>query len=277
MPDRLPQPFERAYRVVAASFVVAILWDFRFWIETYRSHVTWGLLDSFFPQWMQLPRVYGFLFLLLTVLSSVAVVWPNRNVVLGHSIVTPAIALALLISPFMFARQLLVFILWGSVWLIWVSFCVGRKDFARSKRIGGLLPLVIVSFVFLGGFVGKLTADYWSGEAMYHLFFAIQDDAKFATLRETLLPMELSRVATWYSRVAILGEMCIAGAMLLPLRMGLPLALLMVIGMWIVSPVGIINALAAAVGLLFAGVLVALVPDRAPPTEGAEVVQLPAA
>jgi len=33
-----------------------------------------------------------------------------------------------------------------------------------------------------------------------------------------------------------------------------------VIGMWILSPVGIINALAAAIGLLLAGVLVALLP-----------------
>jgi hypothetical protein len=174
MPNRLPLQFERAYRVVAVSFVIAIAWDSRFWLQTYRSHATW--------------------------------------------------------------------------------------------RIGGLLPLVLVSFVFLGGSVGKLTEDYWSGDAMYHLFFAIQNDAKFATLRETLHAGELSRVATWYSRVAILGEICIAGAMLLPLRIGLPVALLMVIGMWIVSPMGIINALAAAIGLLFAGVLVALVPHGKMPS-----------
>jgi hypothetical protein len=266
MPNRLPPQFERAYRVVAASFVIAITWDSSFWLQTYRSHATWRINDTFFPSWMQLPHVYGFLFALLTLLSTVAALWPTRRVIQVHAVATPAIALVLLISPFMFARQLLVFILWGSIWLVWVSFCVGGEELARSKRIGGLLPLVLVSFVFLGGSVGKLTEDYWSGDAMYHLFFAIQNDAKFATLRETLHAGELSRVATWYSRVAILGEICIAGAMLLPLRIGLPVALLMVIGMWIVSPMGIINALAAAIGLLFAGVLVALVPHGKMPS-----------
>ena len=53
---------------------------------------------------------------------------------------------------------------------------------------------------------------------------------------------------------------------MLPLRIGLPVALLMVIGMWIVSPMGFINALAAAIGLLFAGVLVALVPHGKMPS-----------
>lgn len=261
-PSRLPKRFEAAYRVVAASFVIAIVWDSGFWLQTYRSHARWGILDTFFPRWMQLPHACGVLFLLLTLLSSVAAVWPTRKVVQVHAVATLAIALVLLISPFMFARQLLVFMVWGSIWLTWVAFYVRGKDFARSKRIGGLLPLVLVSFVFLGAAVGKLTAGYWSGQAMFHLFFVIQDDAKFALLREALSVGELSRVATWYSRAAILGEICIAASVLLPLRMGLPFALLMVTGMWIVSPMGIINALAAAIGLLFAGVLVALVPDR---------------
>ena len=104
---------------------------------------------------------------------------------------------------------------WVALWMSWYAF--------RRPRTAGDWALVppfvarcLISLVFLGGLVGKLTPEYWSGEA----FFAIYDRpyGVFALARAYVTPSALPALAQVYSIGAIAMEGAAAASFLLPSR-----------------------------------------------------------
>lgn len=65
---------------------------------------------------------------------------------------------------------------------------------------------------------------------------------------------ELAGLSTLYSRLAIVTETFLATVWLLPAKIGLPVALLALLGMWLLSPTGIIDAIGPLIGLLLGGI-----------------------
>lgn len=61
---------------------------------------------------------------------------------------------------------------WVALWLVWYAFHLHDHDHIR--RHAPLLVKCMVAMIFLGGTVGKLTPEYWSGEAFYNLIIHFQ-------------------------------------------------------------------------------------------------------
>lgn len=61
---------------------------------------------------------------------------------------------------------------WVALWLVWYAFHL--HDHAHIRRHAPFLVQCMVAMIFLGGTVGKLTPEYWSGEAFYNLIIHFQ-------------------------------------------------------------------------------------------------------
>lgn len=56
---------------------------------------------------------------------------------------------------------------WAALWLVWYTFHMDDKQHIRVHA--PFLVKCIIALLFLGGTAGKLTPEYWSGEAFYNL------------------------------------------------------------------------------------------------------------
>jgi hypothetical protein len=61
---------------------------------------------------------------------------------------------------------------WVALWLVWYAFHM--HDSAHIVRHAPFLAQCLIAMIFLGGTVGKLTPEYWSGEAFYNLIIRFQ-------------------------------------------------------------------------------------------------------
>ena len=72
--------------------------------------------------------------------------------------------------------------------------------------------------ILLGGAVGKWTAEYWSGEVFYDIYFRDRDFWVFNLIRENFEAETTREIATWYSRnIIVIETVAGLGLWLLPL------------------------------------------------------------
>jgi len=56
---------------------------------------------------------------------------------------------------------------WVALWLAWYAFHIDDRHHIQTHA--PFMAKCIIALLFLGGTVGKLTPEYWSGEAFYNL------------------------------------------------------------------------------------------------------------
>lgn len=104
---------------------------------------------------------------------------------------------------------------WAALWMSWYAFRRPRTD-GDWTLVPPFVARCVISLVFLGGLVGKLTPEYWSGEA----FFDIYDRpyGVFGLARAYMPASALPALAQVYSIGAIAMEGTAAASFLLPSR-----------------------------------------------------------
>src|SRR6185503_4632324 len=66
---------------------------------------------------------------------------------------------------------------WVSLWILWMVEAM-RKGHRHLIQHACLLAQLIVALIFLGGWVGKLTSEYLTGDVIYYIFY-VQTTASF--------------------------------------------------------------------------------------------------
>jgi hypothetical protein len=143
---------------------------------------------------------------------------------------------------------------WVALWLLlwgWTTPSVNPGNWQLPARLG----VGVVGMMFLGGFVGKLTPDYLTGQAFYSLYFMKKNYFIYNWCREHLSPETVRHVATWFSHAAMLGELSLAVFFWLPFRFYCLLSLGVMLGMVIISTPLLFSVMAAPCGLMLAVVL----------------------
>lgn len=141
--------------------------------------------------------------------------------------------------------------LWVGLWALWFSTRVRgpREGFATLCR--GCAHLV-VALLFLGALLGKSTNGYWSGEVFHGLYFAHEPGFPYPFLRARFSPIEVREIATWFSRVVLVGEASLVLAPLAAPRAVLPLYVVTMLTMMLARNVHLFSVLGAPLGLLVA-------------------------
>ena len=85
---------------------------------------------------------------------------------------------------------------WVSLWLTWFSCHRQEEHWPHACT----LALALVSVIFLGGFIGKCSADWWSGKVLYGIIQSFFNHWPFEWLKNNTTFEELetiSKVMSW--------------------------------------------------------------------------------
>lgn len=126
-------------------------------------------------------------------------------------------AALLLLHVSTFGDASFVTALWAGVWLLWASVI----SEAEAARWGPRLAQAVISLIFLGGALGKLTPEYIDGTVIYETAFIGNGSFLYQWMRAELTPDQLRAVATGFSRIVIASELALATSVLWPSRVAL--------------------------------------------------------
>ena len=140
---------------------------------------------------------------------------------------------------------------WSALWLFWWAGRVGEER-PGAERHAIALGQGMVGLCFLGGFVGKLTPEYWSGEALYHLYVMQKPYFPFDWMRECWAESESRAAAAWLARAVIVTEGLLSTLILWPTRWALVATLGVMGGMTLMAHIQILSVLAPLLGVMLA-------------------------
>lgn len=135
---------------------------------------------------------------------------------------------------------------WAGLWLLWFVFHQKNLSHAKTLAVG------VVSIIFWGGFVGKLTPEYWNGQVMTQI---LQDSGDKQLLGQILFPVTPETRETfmlWFSRFSIVTEAVLACSFLWPVRLAFILLCGSLVGFCLFSSWKILSVLSCLVGLMLA-------------------------
>ena len=141
---------------------------------------------------------------------------------------------------------------WAALWILWLATRNPERPQGMLKH-GPILAQAVVSLMFLGGAVGKLTADYWQGTALYHIYFLQKNNFIYPWLRETLSAADLQTLALWFSRCVIVAEFAVAALILCASRKTLLLSAAVMIAVAAISTSFLFSVMGSLIGVAWAG------------------------
>lgn len=244
---------ERIFRIVAAAWLVGWFWKAWFFVGYYFGE-TWThpLHYSGLPRAFVHPAVAAIAWV-SPLLVVVAIVMPRFMRIASWLMVGAALIACVHLETFSDATFVTSF--WVALWLAWFTANAHRTDDAFYLHARTLAQCTL-GLVFLGGAVGKLTSEYWNGEAFYQLYFVQKPGWPYAWLRETYAADTLRVIATWFSRGVIMAELALALSPLAPYRWVAICGTIAMVGMVVISTFYLLSVMACLIGLLLALLLI---------------------
>jgi hypothetical protein len=239
-------------RVVAASIVISLVWKWQIFVTAVAIYTTLPLHDDFFPRWLQSTTLVIVCY--CTALGSVVTLMASSN---RQSLIAAASVAAICLGILCIHQQsyndvTFLTCFWTVLWCLWFIRQLGQPAAYLMPR-ATFLAHSILSVIFLGGTVGKLTAGYWSGEVLYAIYFEGRDHWLFNYLRGNFTTETLEQIACWYSRLIILVEGTCSCLWLMPPRLASLLAIVVLCNIALMSNPQLFSVLTCLIGLGLVG------------------------
>lgn len=251
----LPAVNVRVFRIVAAAWLVGWFWKAWFFVGYYFDEI-WAYRIHYagLPRVLVHPAVAAVTWA-APVLVIAALVVPRAWTVRAAAVLMTVAAFVACLHFETFNDATFVTSFWVALWLLWFTANAARTD-ASLYLHARVLAQCVLALVFLGGFVGKLTGAYTTGEAFYHLYFLQKTSWPYPWLRDMLSLDTLRWFATWFSRLVILGELALALNVLAPFRIAAIGGIAVMASMVVISTWYLLSVMAALSGLMLALLLV---------------------
>lgn len=240
-----------ALRIVAVALLISLLWKFRAFglaIEIYQSL---PMQDSFFPSFLQSTNVM----IAAYFVSLIAVGYLLLSTQPGKMVFASVVALAglgiLCLHQQSYNDVTFLTCWWTVIWCLWFVRQLGQPAKPLMVR-AAFLAHAILSVIFLGGTVGKLTSGYWSGEVFYGIYFEGRDYWLFNLLRQFFDDQQLTIISCWYSRLVIIMEAVCSMLWLMPSRIASLVAILVLSNIALMSNTLLFSVLTCLIGLALA-------------------------
>ena len=207
------------HRIVQIGLFVGLIWKWSFFVEADEIYRTIPVNDPFFPKFFESIWTLRIAYLgsLAAICGSFFFANYALRRLLGFSTVAGLTILCLHQGSYNDATFTTSW--WTSLWSLWFVKYVHLDCRESDLRRPAFLSRVIISMILLGGAVGKWTAEYWSGEVLYQIYFVEREFWVFNLLRDNFDAESLQAIATWYSRkVVVVETVCGLGLWLLPPR-----------------------------------------------------------
>lgn len=205
-PGDAPHDRQRmAFRIVQLGTLLALLCKLPFFIDGAKAYLALPIYQPFFPSPLRLAGVVIAAYLVVCV-SLVFNLLCRSDRVRAISAWVPLAGLTILfIHQGSYNDMTFTTAWWTALWSAWFAGRIDANDHQLMVR-GARLSRTILSVILLGGAVGKWTAEYWSGQVLYEIYFVDRDFWIYNLLRDHFTPATVRDIATWYSRHVILVE-----------------------------------------------------------------------
>ena len=220
-----------------------------FFLYLFHEIVTVPISNSFFPAVFSNSLVAQFAYV-LPLLTIFAIFQPHKGYFCLSSCLMIFSSAILCWHEDTYNDATFVTSFWVALWLLWVSINLDRRDreFRGHARV---LAVSILSIVFMGGVVGKLTPEYWNGEIVYHIFFVQDNHSPIIGLKRILSLEQLRSLSVVISRLIIGVEVFFSFSLFLPFRLFRFWAPLLMGGITLFSTWRILSVLSCLIGMIW--------------------------
>lgn len=254
------RPINRAFvahRVVQLGIFLTLVWKWTFFVAASKFYAAIPLQDSFFPAWLQSVVTVRIAFLAAIASVVINLVARKQRLRLACSAVALISTTVLCVHQASYNDMTFVTAWWACLWSMWFVHHLNDADQSRTLQRAAFLSRLIISVILLGGASGKWTAEYWSGEVFYDIYFVDRNYWVFNWLRSYFDPEQLRSIAMWYSRKVVVVE-TVAGLGLwaLPPRIAAAASMTLLASIALLSNFLLFSVLFALIGLGSVGLLV---------------------
>ena len=215
------------FRVVTFGLLASLLWRVNYFYLASQAYFSMPIEDTFFPYLLRIAPVSFAAYLTAVTCLILNFVTRQRTRLRVQTVITWLSISVLCLHQHSFNDMIFHATWWTSVWSVWMVWQITKPTCDSLLERAAFLSHVILSIIFLGAGIGKVTGGYWSGEVLYQIFFADRDYWFFNLLREWLDEPSLREFARWYSRLVVVSEVGCCTLWLLPQRLA----------SWLVMPV----------------------------------------
>lgn len=239
-------------KVVIASILISLLWKVTGYIQLDHINQVMPLQDPFFPSFFRNQTVARIAYLLATSLSALLLLSKSRSILSIGSILLVATLFTLNIHQSSFNDVTFLCCGWSALWCWWLSTRLGEPTESLHPRASWLAH-AIVSLILIGGSVGKMTPEYWSGQVLYEIYFLDRDFWFYNIIRSCCSAEGLRDAATLHSRFVIVTEFVCGFLWLLPIRIASWVALAVLLGIALTNNFQLFSVVASLIGLAIIG------------------------
>ncbi|MCB9757374.1 MAG: hypothetical protein H6753_02990 [Candidatus Omnitrophica bacterium] len=213
--------------------------------------VVYPVVDAFFPSLFMNPFVaIAFYLLPLLIVPVVVLKWQRWFLASAVLMVVCAAMLNLHINTCNDATFVTSF--WSALWLCWLVRHVFETDdsFKLQARV---LAQCVVAIMFMGGVVGKLTPEYWSGEIFRQIFIEQGGSSPLGEILGHVFGNVQGIILAYLAKIIIGVELLLGIAPLLPYRFVMAVMVMTSVGISLFSTWRIFSVLLCLLGMLIAG------------------------
>lgn len=246
-----------AHRLVLTGLFLTLVWKWSFFVAADRVYRMLPIRDEFFPAALQSQATLRGAFILAIATILVSGLTGNRRLRIGCGWTLQAAVTVLCLHQGSYNDMTFATAWWTSLWSLWFVHRMEGPDPNELLRRGATLGRAILSMILLGGAVGKWTAEYWSGEVLYEIYFVERDFWIFNWLRSMFDEATLREIATWYSRkVVVVETVCGFCLWRLPPRWAAGVGAVVFVSIAVFSNFLLFSVLSCLIGLALVGFLV---------------------
>ena len=239
-------------KVVIAGILISLLWKLRYYIGLDYFNRTMPLQDPFFPAFFRDQTVARMAYLIAIAVATLLLLGKSRSILIAGSLILVVTLFTLNIHQSGYNDVTFLCCGWAALWCVWFSTQISEPNESLLPRAAWLAH-AILSLILIGGSIGKLTPEYWSGQVLYEIYFVDRDFWFYNIIRHNCTADGLRDAATWHSRLVIVTEFACGFLWLLPMRIASWVALIVLMGIALTNNILLFSVVSSLIGLAIVG------------------------
>lgn len=242
----------RTARIVIAFWLLGWFLKVGFYPKyLFHEIIAYPVVLDFFPKCLRSPLSVQF-FYILPLLALSVFFRPRLFYFFFSSLCMIVSSVVLLLHQDTHNDATFVTSFWVALWLLWFVRRISVKD-AMLDVHARSLALCVVGIIFLGGFIGKSTSEYWNGDVLSAIFLQQNFGFTGEWIRAHMSTESIQFCFKWISKMIIIGEAFLIFAPFLPYRLVCVIAIPFMLGISLYTTGMIFSVLFCLIGLLIAG------------------------
>jgi hypothetical protein len=239
-------------KVVFVGILVSLTLKVLAFILFDRAHALLPVVDTFFPAFFRCQTVARCAYLLSCSGCLLGIFARQQKHLVIAALVVMVNSAVLAIHQSGYNDVTFMCCCWAALWCVWVATRL-NEPFATLFPRAVWLSHVILSLIFLGGAVGKVTAGYWSGQVLYDIYFQHRDFWFYNLVRASLSAEQLPAAAMWHSRMVIITEFVCGFLWLMPAKVASAIAVVVLCGIALTNNFLLFSVVTCLISLAIVG------------------------